>query len=164
MKNAVLFFLSVSALLCMTVAHAEGGCPPGEYPQQGQGWKTCVPIPGAQDTQQSAPRPPKWIDQWQALAVDKVKALMGTALGRRSSDESAKAAMSDCRSKGGSNCEVLITFQNGCIAMAVGHTTLNTQGAANKVSAEKAAMDVCEEAEDGCHIYYSSCNKAIMLN
>jgi len=164
MNIRVLFFLGIAALQCTFVTHAEGGCPPGQYPQQGQGWQTCVPIPGAGANQQApSPPPAQWADQWQAIATDKQKAILGTSAGSASSDASAQAALSDCQAKGGSDCDVQITYRNGCVAMVIGNTLMNTKGAPTKAEAERLAMAKCSEADTDCHVYYSACNAAVRI-
>lgn len=157
--------LFILSLLITFRAKAEGGCPPGQYPQQGQGWQTCVPIPGAADNQQSPPSSQhQWVSQWQALATDSQKAVLGVATGKSSSDDSAQAAVADCKAKGGTTCKVQITYRNGCIAMVVGKTGMNTQGAPTKDGAESAAIAKCSAGDTNCHVYYSACNGAIRVN
>ncbi len=164
MKTRILFFLSLGALQFASLAHAEGGCPPGQYPQEGQGWRTCVPIPGSVDAQQPpAAPPPRWEDHWQAVATDKQKAVIGTSINSSSSDDSAQAAISDCHAKGGVSCEVQITYRNGCVAMVVGKTLMNTQGEATKAEAERSALAKCGESDTSCRVYYSACNLPVRV-
>ena len=164
MKTRSVILLAIVALQGTFAVHAEGGCPPGQYPQQGQGWQTCVPIPGAAGNQQSpSPPSPQWIDQWQAIATDKQKAVLGTSAGNASSDKSAQAAISDCRAKGGSECDVQITYRNGCVAMVIGNTLMNTKGAPTKPEAEQLALAKCSEADTDCHVYYSACNLPVRI-
>lgn len=143
-------------------AHAEGGCPPGRYPQNGQGWQTCVPIPGAQSQQQEAPRP-QWRDQWQAIATDTPLGILGMALHRSTSKEAEKAATADCYSKGGKECEVQISIRNGCIAMVVGESTKNVQGDAVKERAIGEATKQCQKSNNKCVVYYSACDFAASI-
>jgi len=163
MKLRILFFLMAAAIQCLLVAHAEGGCPPGQYPQQGQGWQTCVPIPGAANQQPPPPPPPQWVSQWQAIATDKQKAVLGSSMGRSSSGDSERAAISDCHAKGGVDCEIQISYRNGCVSMVVGNNTMNTQGAATKGEADAAALTKCGGADTECRVYYSACNAAVRV-
>lgn len=160
----ITFLLGALLLLHSFSAHAEGGCPPGQYPQEGQGWRTCVPIPGSAGAQQPpAAPPPRWEDYWQAIATDKQNAVIGTSINSSSSDDSAQAAVSDCHAKGGVSCEVQITYRNGCVAMVVGKTLMNTQGEATKAEAEKSALAKCGEADTNCRVYYSACNLPVRV-
>lgn len=158
MKNSVIFFLSVSALLGMTVVHAEGGCPPGQYPQRGQGWQTCVPIPGGDASEQLTE--PQWVDKWQAIATDTPLGILGVALDRSSSKEAERASVSDCKAKGGKVCIAQLSVRNGCIAMAVGENTKVIQGGASDSAARNKAMSQCSDHNSKCVMYYSSCNLA----
>jgi hypothetical protein len=158
MKPIVLILL---LLLCLKIgdANAEGGCPPGQYPQQGQGWQTCVPIPGGNPGETTqAPPPIIWQDRWQAIATDTPKGILGTSLGSRTGEGAEASAIADCRAKGGTSCFVEISYVNGCVAMVVGHERKNVRGAPSKSEAEKAAMAQCESNDKGCAVYYSACS------
>lgn len=158
MKQLLFLIVIVLVQLCH-VAKAEGGCPPGQYPQSGQGWQTCVPIPGADATQQT--QRPRWVDQWQAVATDTPLGILGTASDRSSSDEAETAAVADCKAKGGKECIAQISVRNACIAMAVGDSTKVIQDGTTKAKAEDAAMSQCSKHNSKCVLYYSSCNLAV---
>jgi hypothetical protein len=159
----ILTLPGIAALGLWSFVHAEGGCPPGQYPQQGQGWQTCVPIPGAGTQQQATPPPPQWVSQWQAIATDKQKAVLGASMGKSSSVDSENAAISDCRAKGGVDCEIQISYRNGCVSMIIGDATMNTQGAATKGAADSAALAKCGGADTSCRVFYSACNAALRV-
>jgi len=129
MKKRLLFALIACASWRVT-AWSEGGCPPGQYPQQGQGWQACVPIPGS-STNTGSPKP-QWIEQWQAIATDAHNGVVGVSKDKASPDDSVQAAISDCKSKGGINCRIEISFGNGCVAMVFGNSLKNTQGGETK--------------------------------
>jgi len=152
-------------LLCtLNIAHAEGGCPPGQYPQQGQGWQTCVPIPsGSADAQASQPIhvPSGWRSQWQAIATDTSKGIMGTSTDLDTPEGSVSAALADCRKKGGVNCQTEIAYGNGCVALVFGDKLMNSKGANNLKQAEQSAMNKCKEEDTNCHVYYSACSLPI---
>lgn len=137
-------------------ASAEGGCPDGQYPQQGPGWRTCVPIPGAQ-TDTTTARPVRWKSYWSAIAVDYSTASLGSTTSADTEDGAKASAKSDCLAKGGSKCEVLVTVRNACMAMVVGKKFLNAQGGKTKEDAEQRAMTSCSADDTGCTVYYSSC-------
>lgn len=158
MKNLFLIvFFAVSQM--SREAIAEGGCPNGQYPQQGPGWNSCVPIPGSNGSQPGLSTPPVvWEDHWQALATDTPKGILGISTGMLTADDAESAALSDCKSKGGSACSLEISFVNGCIAMVVGKSRKNVRGAKTKLEAEKAAISQCQSNDSGCQIYYSACS------
>jgi hypothetical protein len=70
--------LKLLGLVCLcvltpTTAFAEGGCPPGKVPQQGNGWKTCIPVSGSDaNTSGSQFHGPSTEARWISIAVDKV--------------------------------------------------------------------------------------------
>lgn len=145
-------------ILTASTAHAEGGCPPGQYPQQGQGWKTCVPIPGDAAGGDSNAVPERWVDKWQAIATDATKGALGTSVGAATAVEAESRAMGDCQAKGGTACDVQVSYRNGCVAMVVGDKRMATRGAPMKDSAERQALAKCSEEDTNCHVYYSACS------
>ncbi|WP_425492830.1 DUF4189 domain-containing protein [Luteibacter aegosomatissinici] len=157
------FLLVLILLACSSACWAEGGCPPGQYPQQGQGWRSCVPMPGQANGQQNEV-PARWADRWQAIATDTTKAVLGTSKDLSSMSEAEGSAMTDCKSKGGTDCRIAISYANGCIAMSVGTTVLSTGYGISKSEAEKSAAAVCTSKGDStCSVYYSECSYAQRL-
>lgn len=160
MRLAVLFIISCG--LFSARVSAEGGCPPGQVPQQGQGWGACVPIAGSNhgsDANASSDTP-KYVNSWQAVASDDPKGILGTAVGRISRLTAEDAAIDDCRSNGGTDCQVKMSHGNGCIAMVVGAKAYQLQNAASKDKAERAAMNKCRTNDSACSVYYSECSFA----
>lgn len=156
--------LILLGLLICDSAVAEGGCPPGQYPQSGQGWQTCVPIPGNnQGTTQQGPPPAVWSTKWLAIASDNPKGILGTSVNRPSQADAEQSAIADCMTKGGSNCSVQISYRNGCVAMVVGDKVMNTNGAPTKEEAEDKGLSLCKRDDSNCRVYYSACSQAVRL-
>lgn len=151
-----IFTLGLMACQTAHVVHAEGGCPPGQYPQQGQGWQTCVPIPGGGGSEQVAG--PQWVDKWQAVATDTPLGILGVALDRSSSKDAERASVLDCEAKGGKVCIAQLSVKNGCIAMAVGENTKVIQDGISDAVAQNKAMTQCGAHNKKCVMYYRSCN------
>lgn len=160
MFRPTIFTAFLLALQPFGIAFAEGGCPPGQYPQQGQGWQTCVPIPGYSEGSSNTPPPlqEQWASQWLAIATDTPKGILGTSTNRQTAQDAESAAMLDCHAKGGSSCEVQISYANGCAAMVVGDKLMNTKGGSSKDSAEQKALSKCQEEDKNCRVYYSACS------
>lgn len=144
-----------------TTAHAEGGCPPGQYPQSGQGWQTCVPMPDTNSQGASSTPRARWVSQWQAIATDAQAGALGKSLGQSTSDDAERMAILDCKENRGTNCVVQISMANGCVAMVVGEKLMNTKGAKTKAEAESRAVAKCEEEDTNCSVYYSACSLPI---
>src|ERR1700754_2591147 len=118
-KILVALTLMSMGLFTLSPAHAEGGCPPGQYPRQGQGWQTCVPIPGANtNAAQPAPNPGHWETRWGALASYEPSGILGAANGLQTKEQAERAAMADCKEKGGVNCKMEASYHNACAALA----------------------------------------------
>lgn len=154
-----LSFLAIIWILAPLTAEAEGGCQPGQYPQQGQGWQTCVPIPGQQGSSQTTlPAPVQWGSRWQAIVTDADKGALGTSTGAATEQDAIRSATSDCSAKGGRSCELQISASNGCVAMAVGAKRMLTRAAMTKEEAESLSVKACNMQDENCSVYYSACS------
>ncbi|WP_213947925.1 DUF4189 domain-containing protein [Luteibacter sp. dw_328] len=164
MTKTIIALVLLAASILLNVANAEGGCPPGQYPQQGQGWQTCVPIPNASSNNgasQITHVPSTWRDQWQAVATDTPHGVLGKSIDKISGPEAEAAAMSDCRTKGGVDCRIEISISNGCVAMVVGSKFMNVKASENQNEAKKLAMSQCQSDDTNCRVYYSECSLPI---
>ncbi|SDH07700.1 protein of unknown function [Dyella sp. 333MFSha] len=156
---------AIFLLICASgYSHAEGGCPPGQYPQSGQGWQTCVPIPGS--TQQSPRSGPseRWEDRWGALAVTDSGQIAGGSSGKKTEREAIDAAIADCRLDGDETCKSMGTVRNQCIALVAGSGGTKIESAPSETEATKRAMKEClRSGQDNCHSYYSSCSLPVRV-
>lgn len=152
-RLAVLLFTCVGAAL----ASAQG-CPPGQYPVTGQGWNYCAPVPGSNQDAQPAPPTQAWKSRWQSIATDATKGALGTSVGQATASLAERAALADCRAKGGDACKVQITNGNGCVAMITGEKFLNTKSGATKAEAERSGLSLCNSEDTNCRVYYSACS------
>lgn len=67
-------------------------------------------------------------------------------------------ALDDCKSKGGTNCTVAISYGNGCVAMVFGDSLLTTGSGGTKEEAENKATHSCSSGDTNCRVYYSACS------
>jgi hypothetical protein len=157
-KKIAFMFFSLCTFVAIR-AHAEGGCPPGTYPQQGQGWQSCVPIPGNnQGRPATGPVGDVWVDGWQAIATDTPKGILGTSTKMLTRSAAEQAAIEDCRAKGGTDCVMAASVGNGCLAMVTGKTNYRIRNGSSKLEAEKKGMKDCEASDSSCAVYYSACS------
>ena len=159
------FTLAIAVAQLWSAAYAEGGCPPGQYPQQGQGWQTCVPIPGSdQGRTQPAVNPGHWRASWGALATFEPGGVLGEATGLGSKSEAERAAINDCKAKGGTVCKLEVSYQNACAALAGSATGYVVVSDADLPVAESDALSTCSKAGyPNCHISYTACSKATLV-
>ncbi|WP_425601660.1 DUF4189 domain-containing protein [Dyella subtropica] len=161
------FSLSALALHCAP-AHAQG-CPAGTYPMSGNGVFTCLPDPNYNQQQQSpqsaTPTPVRaWESHWGAIATDEPHGVVGSSSGVRSAEKAERKAIEDCKSKGGSNCKLQLSYSNGCGALLVGDKTFNLNWGGSEKEAIQKAMTVCTASDTGCHVYFTSCSQAARLS
>ena len=157
--------LVMAGFLWNGLAHAEGNCPPGQYPVGGQGWQGCNPIPGYGNQQQGPQQPaPQWEGRWGAVATDGPKGAMGVATDRRSERDASQAAMQDCQSKGGVNCQVDAAYDNQCAAVVVGDGGYNVSSRRTADQAVAVGMKTCRDAgRANCHVHYSACSLPVRI-
>jgi hypothetical protein len=162
MKYLLLLMLLLELFVINHRAHAEGGCPPGSYPINGQGWQTCAPIPNYDTQQQSlTTRPPSqwWEDRWGAVATDAEKGALGSASSMSSQASAERTALNECRSKGGARCKLDISYVNTCAAMVVGDRgyTVRT-GGTREVAIDYGEKVSCSTKDLNCRVYYTDCS------
>ena len=157
-------FLAVVVILASTAIHAEGGCPNGEYPQQGPGWQTCAPIPGY-DTNPQATSRPVMKDRWGAIATDGKLGVLGSVNNADSEASARLNAFSDCKSKGGNRCELKSVYKNGCGAMSVGANGFATASGPTETDAVEIGLRECRsDGDTRCQRYYSGCSTPLRMN
>lgn len=152
------------SLFVSNVVFAEGGCPPGQYPQQGQGWKTCVPIPGAQTEQAVQPPPPSFASRWGAVASSS-NAVYGIVTDQTDKALAEQSAIAECISRGGDQCKLNYTYSNQCVAVigVPNRTSLAVPGK-TEADATRSGMDKCSaDGIAGCWVYYSGCSMPVRV-
>ncbi|MGJ3703781.1 DUF4189 domain-containing protein [Variovorax sp. AFSI2.2] len=155
-------------LLCASAAHAEGGfCPPGtiDHNNGRAAAIVCSPIPGY--GQQRAPQPPpqQWERRWGAIAGDKPKGILGTAVDKTSKREAEQAALSDCATNGGSPCKVEASYANECVAMVVGAKGYGIYvGDSQNAAIQRANQQLCPVGGDtDCRTLYTACSLPVRI-
>jgi len=165
MTRILVRLLTLLVIAFSATTHAEGGCPPGQYPQHGQGWQTCVPMSASSGSPQGTPQPvhvpSKSLDQWQAIATDTVVGVIGTSADKTTWNEAEREAISNCQEKGGTACNIDISYANGCVAMVFGNSMKNSKGGSNQAQAEQRAMEQCKKDDTNCRVIYSACSLPI---
>lgn len=145
---------------------AEQGCATGFFPGGTQpNGQICVPIPGYGTTNHTAtpdisiPQE-NWARRWGAIAIDDSNSGVGTAVDMHSKRKAEKAALEQCREKGGDGCKVSHTYSNQCGVIAWGDTHYVTGSAATIEEASELALRSCSAASANCRIYYADCSYA----
>jgi hypothetical protein len=156
-----LLFASMSVLCAVfQPAYAEGGCPPGHMPINASApagsaasMASCVPIP------ENEPLVPQWKTRWGAIASQKEGSEFGIVTGAKSERQAKSAALAECTKRGGTLCEVILTFRNQCAAVVSSTTQSFAQGAAYEEDAVATGQKRCKESNTGkCWVYYSGCS------
>lgn len=156
----------IGLLGMMSWALAQTGCPQGV----GAGSARCGPGGGTMSPGSSGPRRPsvRWVSQWGAYAEDSTRAIVGSAVEKRSKRAAERAAIKRCKEIGGGNeCKVMMTYTNGCGVVLEPAEPLYVmygvyQWGATVEEALEKGLPQCVEANEGhaCKIVHKSCSKA----
>lgn len=156
-------------------AHAEGGtCPPGYYPQGGQGATGCAPIPNYQgstsDNGPVAPPQGNWRLTWGAIAMDPGGDI-GVVVGERSENDAKREALKRCANWGAKDCKFALAYNNQCAVivkpMLGGEIIAGTpivQSGPSIDATSRLATDACmkkNKAEE-CKVIYSNCTEPVL--
>lgn len=145
------------------VVRAEGGCPAGQYPIGGQGVQGCAPIPSNAAPAVSRPNG-RWIKTWGAIAVAS-SGVGGAAKGLKTKKEAVEAALRDCAADGDTDCKVMTTYRNQCVASIYagpGLVSRTFTGPTIEVARDAATKDCRQRAPNGeCRIIYSDCSEPL---
>ncbi|KRA74700.1 hypothetical protein ASD78_10225 [Lysobacter sp. Root667] len=114
----------------------------------------------------SAPQP-RWLERWGAVAIDVVASKMGTATDRKSSRDAERAALKDCKNRGGTEqqCKkTLLVYGNGCGAVAMGVDLVAARGGGSVEEASARALKACGLDSTGCEVLYTRCSYPVLVN
>lgn len=106
----------------------------------------------------------RWADRWGAFASDGVQ-IFGVVEGAVSKRAAERAAVKDCRRRGGGACEPRFAYRNQCAAIAASEHSTFSNGAPYSEEAEQSAMERCEVANGNgaCWLYYSACSLPVQV-
>lgn len=91
---------------------------------------------------------------------------MGVAEGKSNRGDAEKAALAECRAKGGGAAECkknLIVFGNSCGVVAWGESYVSLRSDGTRELAAQGAMTECSRHSADCQVYYSSCNLPLLI-
>jgi hypothetical protein len=107
------------------------------------------------------PQPPKVINKYGAVALNKSGGSFGSVRMASSEQEAIQGALADC---GGKGCSIFSSYKNQCVAMAWGKKNrggMNFQAFSLQSSdAENSALKKCTTSKaQNCQIVLSECSK-----
>ncbi|WIH06911.1 DUF4189 domain-containing protein [Xanthomonas translucens pv. graminis] len=147
----VCFYLS----LCFC-AYAQTACPVGVTAGSSQ----CLPD---SDSSSQPSRPTgEWIKTWGAIASSS-SGDIGSSKGKFSEQEAKDNALRLCANFGNSDCEIVTTYKNQCVAVvraADGRTGGKIVTAGSENSAKDSALSQCKKSSGGeCSVVGTDCSK-----
>ena len=160
MKTSLTKASAVALASWLLYASQACACPPGTVPQQGIGWQGCAPVPGTSNSP-AANETSVWADRWGSIAIDMTPGGVGigSASGMNRKRSAEKSALSACKRKGGTRCQIEITYYNQCAAIILGRRAFNSSSAASLEEAKSRGINKCTQAgDDECAIYFSDCS------
>lgn len=117
--------------------------------------------------QQPSTPQPRWHERWGAVAIDAVASKMGTATDRKSSRDAERAALKDCKNRGGTEqqCKkTLLVYGNGCGAVALGSDFVVARGGGSIEEASERAQKDCSANSVNCEVLYTRCSYPVLVN
>lgn len=103
-----------------------------------------------------------WANRWGAIAVDNVNGGIGIgrSVGMRSKRAAERAALKDCRSKGGQACKIGISYGNQCAVIAWGDQHYSLATGVTIELAARTATSLCSKFTTNCNVYHAECSEA----
>jgi hypothetical protein len=108
----------------------------------------------------------KWADTWGAIAIGNENdgtgaGVMGAATNMNNERQASKAALDECKAKGGGkSCKLRIAYYNQCAVVTWGDTGNNVTSAATVDIATEMSMANCSAKHANCSVYYWGCSPA----
>ena len=157
-----------AVLVVIGNVNAEGRCPTGQYPIGEQGGGGCAPFQRAGGAAREPEPAGQWHKTWGGgIASSNATADAGVASGRPSKESAEQMALADCSRRGASDCRVIFTYRNQCVAWLVP----NSQGGASRAGlasakepaeARKLAQQSCVDTDGkSCQVAYEDCTKPV---
>ena len=157
-----LIVLAIALLGAHRPAVAEGACPAGMIPHSGTSTSSCGPIPSGPSGY--GLRTPKGKNSWGAVAGDDAKAVVGAVTNLPSKREAVKAAIENCRSRGGVDCTLTVAYVNQCVVVVTSDTRYAAINAKTAELATEIGLKDCETKKDGeCRLYYADCSRPVRV-
>lgn len=148
--------ISSSIALAQMTPQQQQQLPPSD-PSSSQYHSVYLPSLGEGDTVQRV----KWEDRWGAFASSASDGWSGSVLNKKSKREAERAAMAECKKKGGADCRVDLSFYNQCGAVASGGGSLGYSNAPTEKRAIDAAMTECGNSD--CEIFFHGCSLPVKV-
>jgi len=157
MKGKVL--ITAALLIAGNLALAQTACPQGVA----AGGAQCGPATLV-NPKYGERVPPEtnilWADRWGAIASDNV-ATYGIVTDLPSKRKARRAAVDECKRRGGGDCVVAREFVNQCAVVIAGDSGTNIVNAVTVKRATHLAMQDCEsQGNKSCWIFWSGCSLA----
>lgn len=160
--------LALIGILLLLLTTPAWACPDGLMPNAaGTPGMECVPIPGLTrpGSGDNGAHAPVWETRWGAIAYDAASGSVGISSEESSKRRAMKQAQDHCKSKGGSICDIDITYHNQCVAVVSGPSPtgtgvlMNSASAATSRYAEHLALETCvTDTRAQCTTFYTGCS------
>lgn len=139
-------------------AWAQTACPSGVASGSAQ----CGPSTMTEPASTSAPPVPqsRWADSWGGMASDVKSGISGIVTDFPSKRRAKRAAIEECKIRGGEECVVAITYKNQCLAVVDGNKSYIVSSPTIERAINLAMHDCVQGGGNNCHVYYSGCSLA----
>jgi hypothetical protein len=97
------------------------------------------------------------------VALDFTTGDAGTTKDELTKRDAVRKAMDICSGGGSTHCETILTYNNGCGAVAAGTGKTGLATAPTIEEAEAHALAICARSGTGCHVVHSACSYAVRV-
>lgn len=158
----LVLLLAINSVAAQQAPHVCGSGPgPNEVMagvQPGGGGMAPTPLCYWKSEQQQSAPAVRWADRWGAIAVSG-NSVVGVSEDQKSKRGAQTTAMTDCKTRGGTGCEVLIAYYNQCAALVVsGRYATAAREELKEMAISSATRDCKSKNGDSCRVYYSGCS------
>lgn len=159
--RVVFLFLVAEFLIVVSgcgVASAQTACPQGVAAGSAQ----CGPSPMIESVSSNAPPTPqvRWGDSWGGMASDVENGISGIVTDLASKRQAKRAAIQECKARGGVKCTIAMTYKNQCLVVVDGAGSYFVSSSTIERAARLALEDCTQGGGLSCHVYYSGCSLA----
>ncbi|GAB3303689.1 hypothetical protein GCM10027564_02640 [Luteimonas notoginsengisoli] len=102
----------------------------------------------------------RWADSWGGMASDVENGISGIVTDLPSKRRAKRAAIEECKVRGGVECVVAITYKNQCLVVVDGNKSYIVSSPTIGRATRLAMQDCVKGGGTDCHVYYSGCSTA----
>lgn len=139
------------------------GCQAGSGVCNGWQWQQSNQQGPSGQQNQAPPSSSHWQSRWGAIVTDAPQGIVSSSKDQPNSRKAEQVALSDCKTRGGINCKLQVSYSNGCAALAYSGHTFAVESGPSLNEASRKAIQTCNRAASDCEVYLSTCSAPALV-